>query len=228
MYNNIFQLSSNKYKRLWVGLFFISPWIFGFVAFLLYPIVWTFIISFTRYSGFGEAVFIGIENYYFLTEDEVFWESLYNTFYYTVLAVPIGIIVGMILALAMNVNLPEVAFYRATLYLPSILPLFAVAFIFIILLDPTRGLLNRAFLAIGLPSINWFGDPKFAKDGIIMLAQLGAGGTGIIFLAGLKAIPETFYEAAKIDGANAWKQFWHIPAAVAHPRVPWRSFRQDR
>ena len=142
-------------RNLVVGLLFVSPWIVGFLAFLVYPIIYTLRISFTRYSGFGEPLWIGLDNYRDLINDELFWTSLYNTLYYTALAVPLGAIVAMGLALAMNQPLPEVPIYRAILYLPSIIPLFALSFIFLILMNPTKGIFNQFLIALGLLSTFW-------------------------------------------------------------------------
>ncbi|MBO0701868.1 MAG: sugar ABC transporter permease, partial [Candidatus Dormibacteraeota bacterium] len=114
-------------RNLLIGLGFISPWIVGFLAFQLYPIVYTLYLSFTQYTGFGAAEWIGLQNYVTMIHDPLFWQSLYNTFYYTALAVPVGIVVAICMALAMNQQLKEVAFYRAALYLPSVLPLFAIS-----------------------------------------------------------------------------------------------------
>ena len=213
------RLSRNERRNFVLGLLFISPWVVGFVAFLLYPRIYTLRISFTESSGFGEPVWTGLENYRRLFEDDMFWTSLYNTFYYTALAVPIGVVVAMIIALSMNQPLPEVAIYRAMLYLPSVLPLFAVSFIFIALLDPTKGLANEVLRSLHLPNPNWFGDPRYAKIAIVALAQLGAGQVALIFLAGLKGIPTTLYEAAMLDGAGAWRRFWNITLPLMTPVI---------
>ena len=197
-------------RKLALGLLFISPWIVGFLVFTIYPIYYTLRISFTRYSGFGEPMWVGLANYRGLLSDVVFWDSLQNTLYYTALAVPIGIVVAMAMAIAMNQPLREVSLYRAALYLPSVLPLFAVSFIFIALLDPNTGVVSRLMTAVGLPTINWFGDPRYAKLGIVILAQFGAGSTALVFLAGLKAIPKTLYEAAVLDGATPIRRFWSV------------------
>jgi multiple sugar transport system permease protein len=212
-------LTKNEWHNLRIGLLFISPWIFGFLAFLAYPIFYTLRISFTRFSGFGPALWTGLENYRLMLSDDLFWKSLYNTLYYTALAVPIGVVVAMALALAMNTRLREVGVYRAALYLPSVLPLFAVSFIFIALLDPVRGIFSQALRLMGFPSINWFGDPRFAKAGLVMLAQLGAGQIALIFLAGLKGISQTLYEAADIDGAGPWHKFWNVTLPMMTPII---------
>ena len=206
-------------RKLALGLLFISPWIVGFLAFTVYPVVYTLRISFTRYSGFGEPMWVGFANYRGLWTDVVFWQSLQNTLYYTVLAVPIGIVVAMLMALAMNQPLREVPLYRAALYLPSVLPLFAVSFIFIALLDPNRGIFNQLMVALGLPNINWFGDPRYAKLGLVLLAQFGAGNTALVFLAGLKAIPKTLYEAAVLDGAGPVRRFFSVTLPLMTPVI---------
>ena len=206
-------------RKLALGLLFISPWIVGFLAFTIYPIFYTLRISFTRYSGFGEPMWVGLANYKALWTDTVFWDSMQNTLYYTALAVPIGIVIAMAMAIAMNQPLREVPLYRAALYLPSVLPLFAVSFIFIALLDPNRGIVNQLMVALGLPNINWFGDPRYAKLGLVLLAQFGAGNTALVFLAGLKAIPKTLYEAAVLDGAGPVRRFFSVTLPLMTPVI---------
>lgn len=212
-------LTKRERHNLVVGLLFISPWIVGFVAFLLYPIVYTIRISFTQYTGFGEATPIGLDNYRKLFEDDVFWSALYNTLYYTGLAVPIGVVVAMTLALAMNQPVREVPIYRAILYLPSVLPLFALSFTYLNLMHPIKGIFNRFLIAVGLPNVNWLGDPAYTKIALVMLAQFGAGQAALIFLAGLKGIPTSFYEAAMLDGASAWRRFWGITLPLMTPVI---------
>ena len=138
-----------------------------------------------------------------MVADPLFWKATYNTLYYTLLAVPIGVVVAMVLALAMNQKVREVAIYRAIFYLPSILPVFAISFIFIVLLNPGYGLVNYLLTTVGLPSPNWLGDPAYTKLALVLIAQLGAGQYALIFLAGLKGIPLELYGSAEIDGAGA-------------------------
>ena len=212
-----FRLSRAERRNLAVGLAFISPWIVGFVLFLAYPIYYSLQLSFTQYSGFGEPFWIGLDNYRRMVDDGLFWKSLYNTLFYTVLAIPIGMTVAMLLAIAMNQRIRAIPLYRAAFYLPSLLPLFAVSFIFVALLDPQRGLLNRVLGLFGVAPIDWFGDPQFAKFSLVMLAQMGAGQVALIFLAGLKAIPLTLYDAAEIDGAGPWRKFRNITLPLMTP-----------
>ena len=123
------------------------------------------------------------------------------------------------LALAMNQPLPEVPIYRAILYLPSVIPLFALSFIFAILMNPTQGIFNQILIRLGLPNINWFGDPQWTKLAFVFLAQFGAGQVALIFLAGLKGIPVTLYEAAMLDGAGVWSRFRNITLPMMTPVI---------
>jgi len=201
------------------GLLFISPWLIGFVVLGVFPILYTFYLSLTRYSGLKAPVFIGGQNYVRMWNDPQFWKAVYNTFYYTLLAVPIGVVVAMTLALAMNRKVREIAIYRAVFYLPSILPVFAISFIFIVMLNPGYGLVNYALSAVGLPSPNWLGDPAYSKIALVLIAQLGAGQYALIFLAGLRGIPRELYESAALDGAGAWQVFRRITIPLMTPVI---------
>lgn len=211
--------SKTERKNMRLGLLFISPWILGFLGFTLYPLVYTFYLSLTRFGGFLPPEFIGMANYERLWNDNLFWTSLYNTFYYTFLAVPIGVVVAMVLALAMDQPLPEIPLYRTILYLPSILPLFATAFIFMTLLDPNQGIVNDFLRMIGFNPPNWFGNAATSKPAIVGMAQFGAGQTALIFLAGLKGIPSSLYEAAEIDGAGVLNRFFKITLPLMTPVI---------
>lgn len=211
--------SRTEKKNLKLGLAFISPWIVGFLGLTLYPLFYTFYLSFTRFGGFKDPVWIGLANYQRMFEDANFSKALYNTFYYTFLAVPIGVVVALILAIAMDQPLPEIPLYRTLLYLPSILPLFATAFIFMTLLDPQQGIVNDFLRTLGFNPPNWFGDARFSKIAIVGMAQFGAGQMALIYLAGLKGIPRSLYEAAEIDGAGVFNRLFKITIPLMTPVI---------
>jgi multiple sugar transport system permease protein len=213
------RLGPMERRNLRWGLLFISPWLFGFIVFGIFPILYTFYLSLTRYSGIRPPVFVGIANYQRMAADPLFLKSAYNTLYYTLLAVPIGVVVAMVLALAMNRKVREVAVYRAVYYLPSILPLFAISFIFVVMLNPGYGLVNWVLSALGLPSPNWLGDPAYTKLALVLIAQLGAGQFALVFLAGLRGIPQELYESAEIDGATGWSKFRAITLPLMTPII---------
>jgi len=214
-----FHLSKADRRNLRTAAPFILPWVIGFFAFTLYPIGYSLYLSFNSYSGFGDATPVGLANYQHLVSDPLFWKSLYSTLYYAGLAVPIGLVVAIVLALMMNQRVREVAIYRAAVYLPSILPLFALTFIFIVLLNPRFGLVNYLLTLVGVPTINWLGDPRWTKISIVLLAQLGAGGPALIFLAALRAVPSELYESASIDGAGPLRRFRHITIPLITPVI---------
>jgi multiple sugar transport system permease protein len=214
-----FNLGKIERRNLRWGLLFISPWLIGFLLLGIFPILYTFFLSLTRYSGIRDPVLIGLNNYSRLVADPLFWKSAYNTLYYTLLAVPVGVVVAMVLALAMNQKVREVALYRAIFYLPSILPVFAISFVFVVLLNPGYGLINWLLSSAGLPSPNWLGDPAYTKLALVMIAQLGAGQWALVFLAGLRGIPTELYESAEIDGAGAWRKFRNITLPLMTPVI---------
>jgi multiple sugar transport system permease protein len=206
-------------RSLLLGLLFISPWIVGFFLFLVYPVLANFYLGMTQYSGFGEPQWIGLQNYGELIHDPLFWTSFYNTFYYVILAVPLGVFVAIALALAMNQKVREVAVYRTLLYLPSVAPIFALSMMLIWLLNPRYGLFNYFLGLLHLPAINWLGDTRWSKLAIVLVAQFGAGQIGLIFLAALRAIPSTLYDAASLDGAGPWRKFWYITLPLLTPTI---------
>ena len=206
-------------RSLRIGLLFISPWLFGFLAFQLYPILYSLRLSFTRYSGFGSPVPVGLENFRRMFSDPLFWKASYNTLYYTFWAVPIGVAAAIVLALAMNQKVREAAVYRALLYIPSILPIFALTFVWVVFSNPRYGMLNFFSRRFGLPVIDWMGDPRWSKPSLVLLAQLGAGGPALIFLAGIRAIPVSLFESARIDGAGPVRRFFGITLPLISPVI---------
>jgi multiple sugar transport system permease protein len=201
------------------GLLFVSPWMLGFLALQIYPILYSLRMSFTDYSGFGDMVDIGLQNFVSLLKDDLFWKSAYNTLYYTALAVPIGVVVALVLALAMNQKVKEVSVYRAILYVPSILPVFALSLVWVVFMNPKFGLLNRVMSLVGIPTVDMLGDPAWTKLSIVLLAQLGAGGPALIFLAGLRGVPPEILESAEIDGAGPIRRLFFITIPMITPVI---------
>jgi multiple sugar transport system permease protein len=213
------RLTYQDWRNLRTALPFIAPWIIGFIAFTVYPIFYSLYLSFTRYSGFGDATPVGLANYRYLVSDTLFWKALFNTLYYTALAVPVGVVVAIVLAMLMNQNVREVAVYRAAFYLPSIIPLFALTFVFIVLLNPGFGFVDYVLELFHLPAVNWLGDAHWTKISIVLLAQLGAGGPALIFLAALRGVPAELYESAILDGAGPIRRFYKITLPLITPVI---------
>lgn len=213
------RLTNGERRRLRTGLLFISPWIVGVLAFVIYPLVYSFGISLTRYSGMQTPTFVGMQNYVAAFTDPLVRTSTGNTLFYAGLAVPVGLVVAVVLALCMNRNVREVAVYRAALYIPSLVPAFALAFIFAVFVNPQFGLVSRVLAAFGRQNVDLLQDPTTAKIVIVTMAQLGAGNAALIFLAGLRNIPATLYEAARVDGASPLRQFTSITLPLLSPAI---------
>ena len=197
-------------ESIW-GYVFVSPWIVGFLIFTLGPVIASFALSFTDYELIVAPVWVGFKNYRtLLTEDRLFGLALYNTAYYTVFSVPLGIIVAFLLGMLLNVQLPGMKIYRTVFYLPTVTSGVAVAILWIWLFNPQFGLINYILRSVGLPAPGWLVDPDWSKPAFILMSLWGVGGTAVIFLAGLQGVPRSLYEAAEIDGANSWQRFWHV------------------
>jgi multiple sugar transport system permease protein len=201
------------------GLAFISPWIVGLLAFVVFPIVYSISISLTQYSGIGTPRFVGLSNYQSLFTDPIAGLSALNTLTYAGAAVPLTLLIALLLAFAMNRKVREVAIYRTALYLPSLIPLFALSFIVIVMINPRNGIVATVTDVLGLPDVDLLSEPNLARSVIIAMAPLAAGNAAIIFLAGLNNIPASLYEAARLDGASAPRMFFHITLPLLSPAI---------
>jgi multiple sugar transport system permease protein len=199
------------------GLLFLSPWLIGFFAFTLYPMVVSLYYSFTIYHSKRAPDWVGLENYINLIADDKFWLSLNNTLYMVAIAVPLGLIASFICALLLNLKVRGQAFYRVVYFLPSIVPTVAGTILFLWLLNPQVGLVNSLLAEIGIKGPNWMADPNWSKPALILLGMWGMGGTIIIYLSGLQDVPVSLLEAAELDGANWFQRLWHITIPMVSP-----------
>jgi len=204
-----------------VALLFLLPNLLGFFTFVAFPTFSSLIISFYDYALVGTPRFIGLENYRrLLFEDPLFLQVLLNTFYYVFAYVASNIILSVILAVWLTSYTGFSSFFRAVFFVPVIIPTVAVALIFRLLYLPQVGLINVFLSNLGIPDIRWLSDPRFSMPAIIIMSVwMGFGYNLVIFIAGLKGIPSSVLEAAKIDGANNWKTFWSIKLPLLSPYV---------
>jgi len=198
---------------------FISPWIVGFLAFKVYPIVASFYYSFTYYDLIGAPQWIGLENYRDLFVDRYFIKSVTNTLYYMVLAVPSGLTVAYLLALLLNRPLYGRSVLRTVFYLPTIVPTVASAMLWLWILNVQFGVLNVALKSLGMTAIPWLAHPRWSKPSLILIHLWYMGNTMIIFLAALQDVPQSLYDAAKVDGAGAWRRLRHITLPITSPSI---------
>ncbi len=199
------------------GFLFALPWMIGFLVFSFYPIAMSAYYSFTDFNAIKEPTWVGFENYRRLFADPLFYKSMANTLFFVIVSVPLTIILSLVMAMLLNLKVRGRAIFRSIFFIPSILPLVASTMIWIWILDPLDGYLNKFLQIFGIPTINWLGNPIYTHWSIILIALWGIGTTMVIFLAAIQDVPKELYEAASIDGANTIKKFFRITIpGIAH------------
>jgi multiple sugar transport system permease protein len=205
---------------------FVAPALLVIVAFFFVPVVAALALSLTDFDIYALADsrnlrVVGLGNYAQLLRTPLFWQAFGNTLYFVAVGVPLSITVSFGTALLLHSRLARFqALFRTALFAPVVTTLVAVAVIWRYLYNPHYGLLNYAFGQLGLPAIDWLGDPRWAMPAIILFAVWkNFGYNMIIILTGLQSIPEPLYEAARIDGASTWRQFRHVTLPMLAPIV---------
>ena len=200
------------------GLLFVLPWLLSLLIFTTYPVLATFYLSLTDYNVVQPPTWVGLHNYRtMLTADPAFWTSVFNTAYYTLLAVPLGLVGSLGLALLLNLRVRGLGVYRTLIYLPVLAPPVASTIIFIGLFDPDGGPINAVLQQVGLPAPGWLNDPTWSKPALVILNLWGLGAGALIFLAGLQDIPQALLDAAAIDGAGPWQRFRYVTLPLLTP-----------
>nr|WP_081913619.1 sugar ABC transporter permease [Glycomyces sp. NRRL B-16210] len=204
------RMSRRGKKEAFYFWLFISPWLIGFVGFLLGPMIASVYISLTEWDSFTPPEWVGLANYRkALTQDPVFWKALGNTFYYALISVPLGLVIGVWLANLLNKRVRGRKLFRTFIYLPTLVPLVATAMVFKMVLAPS-GPLNDLLGWFGIDGPAWLLDATWVKPALIVLSAWGAGAATVLLLSAMNGIPKELYEAAEIDGASAWRQFWSV------------------
>lgn len=204
------------------GYLFISPWVLGFLAFTLGPMLASFYYSFTLYNVQTSPRWSGLYNYiYAFTQDDLFWVSVKRTLLWSVMTVPLGIVGSLLAAILLNQRLKGVAVYRTFFFLPHLTPVVAAAILWMWILQPDIGILNTLLDKVGIRGPDWLQSIRWSMPALAMIALwTGIGGNKmLIFLAGLQAIPETLYEAADIDGASSWQKLIKITVPMISPAM---------
>jgi multiple sugar transport system permease protein len=197
-------------REMLAGLAFISPWFIGFLAFTAGPMLFSLGLSFTNYDVLNPPEFIGLANYERLFTDPRLGLSLGNSVFYALLHVPLVMVVALGLALILNQVGKAAGFFRTAFYLPSVTPAVAIGTLWLWLLNPRVGLVNRGLEVFGISGPGWTTDPNWIKPGIVLMSLWSVGSTTILYLAALRNVPNELYEASRIDGANSWQQLVRI------------------
>jgi multiple sugar transport system permease protein len=212
-------LLSRQLRRDLVGLAFISPWLFGFLAFTFWPMAQSLWLSFTFYDLLTEPRWIGLENYERLLNDARFLKSVRITLTYVIWAVPFKLIAALAIAMLLAQKIRWVGTYRVAYYIPSLIgSSVAVAIMWRRLLGGD-GPVNAFLGLLGIQGREWVAHPDTALWSLVALAAWQFGSSMVIFLAGLKQIPAELYEASAVDGASRWQQFWRITIPMLSPVI---------
>ncbi|WP_067779817.1 carbohydrate ABC transporter permease [Actinomyces vulturis] len=214
-------VSSAKLKRrnTIAGWTFILPNFVGFALFTLIPVLTLFYTAFTKWNVFGDPKFVGLENFNRLIGDDKFWTAFWNTMYYTVIHVPLTLGLSLGLALLLNQKLRGLAFFRAAAFFPYFTSIVAVAQVWNMLLSPDKGLVNQFIRLFGVTDApGWTTSTTWAMPAVIIVATWREMGYYmVLFLAGLQVVPPELYEAARMDGAGAWRRFWNVTIPCLRP-----------
>lgn len=211
--------STNARREALAFYLLIAPWLIGFIVFLAYPMVRSLYLSFTTYNLFSPPVWVGLQNYQSIASDEKFWQSLKVTVLYALGSVPGGTLIALGIALVLAQKLRGINFWRTIFFMPSVLSSVAVAILWLFIFRPEGGLLNVALGWFGVEGPNWLNSETWALPALIIMSWWTVGGQMVIYLAGLKGIPETLYEAAEIDGAGSWQKFRFVTVPMLSPTI---------
>ena len=213
-------------RRCQPGWWFVAPALLVIVVFFAVPVGAGFLLSFTDVDVYAigdprHVRVVGLANYARLVREPRFWIALRNTAYFVLVGGPLSVAASLGAALLVNARLARwKAFFRTVFFLPVVTTLVAVAVVWRYLYHPRLGLLNEILDLVGVPPIDWLGDPRFAMPALILLAVWkNFGFNMVVFIAGLQSIPERLYEAALLDGANAWQRFRHVTLRMLAPTM---------
>jgi multiple sugar transport system permease protein len=200
------------------GILYVLPTVVILFVFVAIPMGDSFWMSFRNWNLFGSARFIGPQNYLNLMHDPIFRQSAWNTLYFTAVSVPLTMIIALGVAVLLNRPLRFSTVYRTAFFAPVVTSMVAVSLVWSLLFDPNYGILDFLLNVVGLRGVGWLSEPGWAMLGIVLVsAWKSVGWDMLIFLAGLQGVPESLYEAARIDGATGWRQFRHITWPLLTP-----------
>ena len=211
-------LSKMQKREAITGYLFASPWLIGLFVFTLYPLLSSLVYSFTNYSMGKDFDFIGWTNFKIMfTSDHGFFQSIWNSVWYTLVSTPLNLICGFGVGLLMNSKVKGIKVFRCIYYLPCVISVVATTMVWSWMFQTKYGLLNQLLAYIGVQGPAWLTDPAWSKTALVIMGLWNCGGGMMMYLAGLKGISSTYYEAAEIDGANAWWKFWKITLPMISP-----------
>ena len=217
------KMSSLERQEAITGMTFATPFIIGMIVFTAFPFLASLYFSFTNYDMISSPQWIGIKNYTILFKnDPLFYTSLWNTLFHVIVSTPLGIVAGICLALLLNSKVKGISIYRTIYYLPNVVSIVAMAFLWMWIFQPNYGIINQILAQIGIEGPGWYLDSTsttIPKLTLILMGLWTAGGSMVIYLAALQDIPVSIYEAARIDGAGSIAQLFKITLPLITPTI---------
>lgn len=210
----------NPFKKSISAYFLVSPYLIHLILFIVFPVIFSIILTFFKWNIISPMKYVGFDNFIRLFQDRLFWKSLYNTFVFLIIHIPLQIIIALTLAYFLNQKILFKSFFRAAFFLPFIISGVVITILWQQLYGFDSGLINRLLTTIGLGKVAWLTNKSIAIISIaIMATWKNIGLYVILFLVGLQTVPQAYYEAADVEGASQWQKFWHITLPAINPTI---------
>lgn len=210
---------SSRHKTILPWLL-VSPYIIHLLVFVAFPIIFSLVLTFSRWNIISPMEYIGLSNYSRILQDRQFWKAVGNTLVFLSIHIPLQIIVAVALAEVLNQKIKLRPFFRGAFFLPVIVSGVVVSILWQQLLGFDSGIINRMLTSLGLGRVGWLTDPNWAMPSIAIMATWKNVGLYIVlFLVGLQTVPKAYYEAADLEGATKWQKFWHITLPMINPTI---------
>ena len=214
------RMSTLRRREARAGYIFVLPWLLFLLIFTTYPVLGTLYLSFTDYTVVEPPTWVGLENFRrMFAEDPDFWAAVRNSSVYAGISVPLRLVLALALALVLNLGVRGIGIYRVLFYLPALVPPVAATIVFMLMFNLDTGPINVGLRALGVPPPDWLRDPAWSKPALIILSLWPLGVEVLVFLAGLKEIPQDFLDAAAVDGAGSWRRLVGITLPLLSPVI---------
>lgn len=212
----------NNTKSDRAGYLFILPWLLGLIIFTLGPMIFSLILSFSKWdviTGVESIQYVGLDNFKAIFHDPLFYQSLKVTFIFALVSVPLFQVASILIAVLLNMRSRGMKFFRLIYFMPSVIPAVATSMMWVMIFNPEYGILNEALAWFGIQGPAWLQDPNYALGALIVMGLWGIGNTIIIYLSGLQGVPEDLYEAGELDGAGIFRRFFSITLPLITPTI---------
>lgn len=214
------KLSKAEKKEERIFYILTGPWLIGLLVFCVIPMIFSLWLSLNKWDMLTATKFVGLDNYdKAFNRDPLFWHSLKVTALYALLSIPLNLILSLLLSLLLNQAVFGMRLFRTIFYLPAVVSGVGVMVLWMWIFNPQIGLLNTVLGYFGIAGPGWIFDPQWALPSLVIMSLWGAGGSVIIWLAGLKGISPSLYEAAELDGAGTWQKFCRVTIPMLTPTI---------